>query len=94
MNSKNLMKIYTNLSQIYFDSKYCLIGNQCFNYTLDLKIMKNYFVILSYLIFLMTKYDHIIGVNFFDIMVEHHIIIHNFLDDTSRFYIKISSIFL
>ena len=56
--------------------------------------MKNYFVILSYLIFLMTKYDHIIGVNFFDIMVEHHIIIHNFLDDTSRFYIKISSIFL
>ena len=41
--------------------------------------MKNYFVILSYLIFLMTKYDHIIGVNFFDIMVEHHIIINNFV---------------
>ena len=56
--------------------------------------MKNYFVILSYLIFLMTKYDHIIGVNFFDIMVEHHIIINNFLDDTSRFYINFFYIFM
>ena len=94
MNLKNLMKINTNLFQIYFYSIYGLINNQYFNYTSDLKIMKNYFVVSSYLIFLITKYDHIIWVDFFDIMLEHHFIINYYLDDTSRFNLKIFLTFL